>query len=73
MIEDAACRVRGGFQLEDNAFAGLLSVLDLIIAERIAADRLVAGNGLPFVALFLLGMVALAVFPPLVTFLPSLL
>ena len=48
----------------------------VIFAFQGAADRVTISEAFnavwPFVALFLLGMVALAVFPPLVTFLPSL-
>ncbi|MEC8289405.1 MAG: TRAP transporter large permease subunit, partial [Pseudomonadota bacterium] len=49
----------------------------VIFAFQGAADKVTISEAFnaawPFVALFLLGMVALAVFPPLVTFLPSLL
>ena len=48
----------------------------VIFAFQGAADRVTISEAFsaawPFVGLFLLGMVALAVFPPLVTFLPSL-
>ena len=48
----------------------------VIIAFQGAADKVTIGEvfsaSWPFVALFLLGMVALAAFPPLVTFLPGL-
>jgi tripartite ATP-independent transporter DctM subunit len=48
----------------------------VIFAFQGAADRVTISEAFsaawPFVGLFLLGMVALAIFPPLVTFLPSL-
>ncbi len=48
----------------------------VIFAFQGAADKVTIGEAFsaswPFVALFLLGMVALAAFPPLVTFLPGL-
>ena len=40
------------FSLRTMLLPDSLRYLIFIIAERIAADRLVAGNGLPFVALF---------------------
>ena len=49
----------------------------VIFAFQGAADRLTIGEvysaSWPFVGLFILGMVVLAAYPPLVTFLPSLL
>jgi TRAP-type C4-dicarboxylate transport system permease large subunit len=48
----------------------------VIFAFQGAADRVTISEAFsaawPFVGLFLLGMMALAIFPPLVTFLPSL-
>ena len=41
-------------------------------AEKVTISEVFAASW-PFVALFLIGMVALAAYPPLVTFLPSLL
>ena len=49
----------------------------VIFAFQAAADRLTIGEvfsaSWPFVGLFVLGVVVLATYPPLVTFLPSLL